>query len=399
MKEFEPPIVPPLAVTHYFTHFRSLGGVESILHHHHDQDAGAGLDSRFVIYFEPVGSPVARVHFLAQDTRGTIGSIRHQLRATGPGGATTVAAYHSLWGMPWLAELDQSARRLAILHSETPGLSEELQFRRDWLDGVLCVSEPLRQRVRAWLPGWEESRLAVLPYPISPPEQIPGHPALAGRPMVIGFCSRLVREQKRVERLPALCRQLTAAGLDYRLEFLGDGPERAWLENQFPNRKQFVFHGRKSGGDYWQILAGWDVFLSVSDYEGTPIALLEALSQGVLPVYPRIGSGGDSYARAIQPGLLYPPQDWPGVASLLNKLCRQPEADVQPLRARCRETAAPHLGNAYLEKFSAFARSIAARPRISQNTFPRRPFPIDHLPFTWLKPLGAVRRFWRRWAA
>ena len=58
-----------------------------------------------------------------------------------------------------------------------------------------------------------------------------------------------------------------------------------------------LFHGRKSGDEYYSVLSGWDFITSVSDYEGLPISMLEAFSTGY-SARPAIGCGGDEYAAA-----------------------------------------------------------------------------------------------------
>lgn len=385
-------------VTHLFTQFRSLGGVESVLQRHYAMDADWGFASRFIIYFEPETEPLARVQFLGFDRRTTIREARRRFGAATALDAPTIAVYHEMWGMPYLADLDQASRRVLLLHGQTPGMLESLSYRREWLDGVLCVNEALRQLVRPCVSHLSEGRVGVVPYPISPPPLTPQRRPLNQRPLVLGFCGRLQVQQKRVDRLPAVCLNLDQRGLNYRLEFLGDGPDRAWLENQFPDRSRFLFHGRKKGDEYWRILAEWDAILFTSDYEGTPISMLEALSVGVVPIYPRIATGGDAYAAGVRPDLLYEPGDLAHVANTLVGLARASEAEWQSLRLRCTKAVSPHVGDAYPAQFSAFVHQVAEWPKVSQANFPRRPPLVADLPFCWLERVGAGRRFFRRLA-
>ncbi len=381
-----------MKVAHLFSSFRGLGGVESVLKYHHSHDAQWGIVSNFIIYFEAEIEPLERVHFLGFNSRTTIREARQRLATAIAQARPEVAVYHGTWGMPFLADLDQSQRRILVLHGETPGVEDQLRVRRQWLDGILCVSDPLRDLVRRCAPQLEEDRIEVLSYPIAPAGTRKRRERLAHRPLVLGFCGRLAFEQKRVDRLPPLCRLLDESGLNYRLEFLGDGPQRGWLESQFPDRSRFYFHGRKSGNDYWGVLGEWDVMLLTSDYEGTPIVLLEALSVGVIPLCPRINCGGDAYAKQIQVDLLYEPDDFAHVSATLNRLPDLSEMEMQRLRARCEHAVAAHRGNNYIRTFAGFLARLRAAPKASRDTFPWRPFPIDHCPFTILAKIGAVRR-------
>jgi glycosyltransferase involved in cell wall biosynthesis len=375
----------PLKITHCFTALRSLGGVESVLRHHYANDARFGLDSRFVIYFEAAGEPLERVDFLDFSARLSIRQMRRRAAAAFSKRPSQVVIYHGMWGMRTLAGPDLSDRRLLILHGTTPGMNTPLRACGPWVDGILGVSQPLLRLVEQCVPRLAKERLAWLPYPVTAPAALPVvAPAPPPRRLVLGVCGRLTCEQKRIDRLPQLFARLNAAGLDYRAEFLGDGAERPWLEGQLPDRHKFLFHGRKSGDDYWRILRGWDVILSVSDYEGTPIAVLEALSQGVIPIYPRIDSGGESYAEEVGPGLVYAPEDFDQVLRTLEELRQLPESEFERLRQRGRAAVERHLGDAYMQTFGDFVRKMAAEPAVAPRQVPARSFPIDRLPYAWL---------------
>jgi len=381
-----------LKLIHYFTAFRSLGGVEAVLQHHHASDVRRGIDSEFIIYFEKQARPLERVHPLELDASSTIRLARARLRSVIGPRQPDIAVHHTVWGMPYLSDLDRSRRRILVLHAKIPNLASTLKFRRDRMDGVICMSAPLTHRVRECLPHLERARNVVLPYPIHPPARLPGRIARTNQPWVLGYCGRLSFEQKRVERIPKLCSRLDERGLNYRMEFLGEGSARPWLENVLTDRSKFRFHGRKDGEDYWRILSGWDGILFVSDYEGLPIALLEAMSAGVIPFYPSIDSGAESYATRIRPDLVYKPEEYAQLTKALSELSVLPESELEILRDRCRAVAAPHVGENYLQGFSTFVRQILELPKVSKDTVPRRLFFIDNCPFSWLARLSALRR-------
>ena len=385
-----------IRLTHLFTSFQELGGVSAVLQHHHANDFRWGIDSEFVIFSEKQTRPVERVHFLGFDAHSTIRLARDRLRQAVAQTHSDVAVYHTTWGMPYLSDLDRSNRRILVQHGHVPGLAATLQFRGDWLDGIVCIGEPLLQTVRECLPKLEANRITVLPCPLNPPGSLPCRRPFDKRPLILGFCGRISVEQKRVDRFPRLCACLDQMGLSYRLEFLGEGPARASLERKLVDRSKFQFHGRKSGDEFWRVLGNWDVILFLSDYEGVPLALLEALSVGVIPFYPRIGSGGDAYVAGVRKDLLFEPEDYAHVADTLKKLSLLPESDLERLRSNGREVTAVHLGDNYMKSFSAFVRQIVALPKVSQSTFPRRPFFVEDCSFTWLGRLGAVRRAFLR---
>lgn len=379
-------------VTHHSQAFRGLGGVESVLKHHHEVDRKHGMDSSFVIYHEPRCPPVERVSFLDLGKRNTIRQARKRLRESVSQAPPEVAAYHTALGMTYLSDLDGSNRRILIVHSDPPGLDTQLQLRSHWVDGALCVSEPLRRRVAKILAHLETERVGLICCPISPRGGPLERSPLNGRPMVLGVCGRLIVEQKRVDRLPALCAHLDQAGLNYRFEFLGRGPEESWLKSQLTDRTRVVFHGMQTGDDYWRILNGWDVIVFVSDYEGIPLSLLEAMSVGVIPIYPRIESGGDAYAEAVRPDFLYEPGDLGAIAARLKNLSALTPTEMAELRIRSKDAVQRHVGDNYISTFARFVHQIAAAPRAARAPFPKRPWPVDDLPLSWVARLGLFRR-------
>lgn len=355
---------------------------------HHVGDAAHGLESAFCAYFEPRDPGVERVRGLGLSGVSSIATARRrfrQLSAPPP----ELMAWHNLWGLAFLADLDRAGRRLGVLHSDFPGLAGWLPGLRGLLDGALCVSRPLLEMVRTGLPELGGERVAWLPYPVNRARTEAPQPPLRDRPLVLGFAGRLSKAQKRVDRFPILLRALAAAGLDFRFEFLGDGPEATWLRRLLARESRVRFHGRLEGAAYWDVLRGWDALVFVSDYEGLPIALLEAMAVGVVPVFPAIGSGGDDYAAGVRPDLLYPAGDVAAAAAVIRRLAKAPAEEWGDLRRRANELAAPHLGDCYLDTFARHARAVAALPRISQAAPARRGCALH----VWL-PFGLLRRLW-----
>ena len=108
------------------------------------------------------------------------------------------------------------------------------------------------------------------------------------------YTGRMVQEQKRiidtvngacdaVARLPAIS-----------FDFIGDGSERRACEQFVAMRgcgERVRFLGRMSPSEVRMALPNYHVFLLLSDYEGLPIALLEAASAGLVPICTPVRSG------------------------------------------------------------------------------------------------------------
>ena len=361
----------------------ALGGLEAVLRHHRDCDSQWGIDSRFVVLFESARpADNGRTQSLGLDWSTSIRDVRQRFGGRLPPREGEVVIYHDLWGVAILSDLDRSARRVGFIHCPADMILHCARRNLHLLDGILCVSPPVVEQLKELLPRFPPERIQFIPIPVTaaPPET--HRPPRNGREFVIGYSGRLIKADKRVDRLPQLCDFLQKLSPSFRLEILGSGPMKRWLERKLRNCPKTVFHGEKRGPDYWKILSSWDAIVYVSDLEGMGLSLLEAMSVGVLPLYPDISAGGEKYVRQVCRDLLYRPGDLEGLARILDDLSRRPEDEIEKLRRRSREAVAFHAGDAYHKTFEQFIKRIAEAPRISQRDFAIRPlYFADLLPF------------------
>lgn len=361
-----------MELLHCWTHLRSLGGVQTVLRRHLQRDPLAGIKSSAVIFFEREPKielpPSTRITSLGLRWYHS-GRILRRRFARDSGvrdGVGKCCVYHDLWALPTLADLDSAGRRIGLLHGHRGGAAELLRRCDGLLDGILCVSEATAALARDCLPSLSRERVRWIPYPLDAPVGMPHRSSRPGNELVLGFSGRIQSPQKRVERLPEIARELKTAGVPHRWEFLGDGPARDSLVKQFSAAGISVrFHGIQTGEDYWKTLAGWDAVVFASDHEGLPIALLEALSQGVVPLVPNVDNGGRDYARKVAAELIYPPADARGAAFALQWLHGQHLETRHMLSARAQDAVALHRDDAYDRTFRSFVSLLATEPRLS----------------------------------
>lgn len=398
------PTRPPVPVVHCCTHARPLGGVQSILRRHLHRDPEVGISPSALIVFER--GPFSEAAYDGQITGLGLRwyhsgrSLRRALETLDRGGIPREAVwvYHDLWSLRTLADLDQASRRIGILHSHWTGAEEILEGCDGLLDGILGVSETIRRLSAQHLPALAADRVQWIPYPLDIPRELPRREwDSAARPCVIGYCGRIQRPQKRVERFPEVAGHLAAAGVSQRWEFLGEGREQEWLSARFRELGvEAVFHGVRRGAQYWETLLGWDLILFASDYEGLPISMLEAMSQGVVPVFPDLDNGGRDYTRKVCEDLLYPAGDMPAAARCIQRFWRGGMSERQTLSERSRAVVADHGNDSYGKTFARFVDRIMALDRLSASgTAARRPHPGEHYPFGFinrLHPRNPLRR-------
>jgi glycosyltransferase involved in cell wall biosynthesis len=385
-----------LPVTHFAGGFSAIGGVEAMVRWHWKMDAEYGMESSFVAYCEE-SSPVPRLATVPCGSSSTIKGFRSRLKEVI--GGPSICVYHNFWWLPYSTDIDQAERRLLVVHGYIPALKELIPSRERFADGILCVSQPLKTWIAQLLPQINSERIGFLPVPIfPPPDPPPKFEPLGNRPLILGYCGRLIIDSKRVDRIPDFLRALDATGVAYRFELLGDGPDRAFLEEKLQGNSRVLFHGVKRGPEYWEILRKWDCLLLVSDVEGTPISVIEALSQGVIPLMPAIGSGADEYVRALGPGFLFERGDLGAAAALAASLTKWETTDLERLRNKGQELVRAHDGRNYMRVFKEFVERIRELPKRSSDRPRTRPFPLNHLSFSSLEKLGALRNSLQKWA-
>ncbi|MBL9175515.1 MAG: glycosyltransferase [Verrucomicrobiales bacterium] len=395
--------MPPVSVVHACTHLRSLGGVQTLIRRHLKRDGDREVSSSATVWFErgPFGPEASGRPVFGLGLRWFHSgrTLRRRLRTLPPGFTDDgrIWTYHDLWGLPTAADLDGAGRRVGVIHSQWEGTEPVLQTIRGAVDGMLCISASSAELTASRLPPLAGERIALLPVPVDPPPETPGSWDRPPGELVVGYCGRIRNQQKRVDRIPGIAEALRAAGVPHRWEFLGDGPERGSLEKTLAARGiRTLFHGALSGDAYWKVLADWDAILFTSDYEGLPIAMLEAMSRGVVPVFPDVPCGGRDYTGRIAPELVYPAADLDAAARTLGWIQSLGMPARVQLRSRARDGMLAHTGDAYGKTFASFLQHLAALPRISASgTAARRTHPGERIPYALiarLAPGHALRR-------
>jgi glycosyltransferase involved in cell wall biosynthesis len=138
--------------------------------------------------------------------------------------------------------------------------------------------------------------------------------------VVVAFVSRLVKE-KRVAEVAQVFTRLRAAGIGHRPLFVGDGPERAYLEREVPGA---LFEGFLSGDDLATAYASSDIFLFPSDTETFGNVTLEAMASG-LPTVCADATGSRSLVEAGATGHLAEVGDAEGLYDAVAALVGDPE--------------------------------------------------------------------------
>jgi glycosyltransferase involved in cell wall biosynthesis len=178
---------------------------------------------------------------------------------------------------------------------------------------MAAVSQTIKEKLEK-MPEFVRVPAAYLPYGVTMPENVPEPPGNSA-PLRILYLGRLSREQKRVQLFPAILEGLKQAAIPCHWTVAGDGPELQWLrENMAGAEAQTLsFAGPVPYSAVPELLAGHNVFLLASDYEGLPLSLLEAMGWGLVPVVSDLKSGISEVVDATN-GKRVAPEDVQGYA-------------------------------------------------------------------------------------
>jgi colanic acid/amylovoran biosynthesis glycosyltransferase len=172
----------------------------------------------------------------------------------------------------------------------------------DQLAALVCVSQFLAEEVCQQQP--EHTLVRRIPYGISPALR---HATAPIAQLRLIYAGRLVEQQKRIsETTAALCHAVAMVpGVEARL--YGDGPARPAVEaiiNTHGQGLPISLIGRVDSEQMRHEFAAGHGLVLLSDYEGLPIVLLEAMAAGLVPICTPMRSGIDELVEDGVSGLI-----------------------------------------------------------------------------------------------
>jgi sugar transferase (PEP-CTERM/EpsH1 system associated) len=147
--------------------------------------------------------------------------------------------------------------------------------------------------------------------------------------VVIGIVARLARIKNHEFLIRAFAKLQAVPGKSTRLLIVGDGPERASLEElsrQLGVAGDVSFLGERR--DTPELLNAFDIYVLPSFSEGMNLTLLEAMGSGLPVVASRVG-GNVEIVEDGNTGYLFPSGNVDSLSELLGRLVGEPERRAQ----------------------------------------------------------------------
>jgi glycosyltransferase involved in cell wall biosynthesis len=213
---------------------------------------------------------------------------------------------------------------------------------------VIALSEAEAEALNALSPG---IRVKVVPNAVDT-RDYPEIERKWGDKNII-YLGRL-HEAKGLSDIVEVCRILVEQGFRFRFTCVGAGPDRdkfvAAMTGVLGDR--FHYGGVVSGADKVRVLHDADIFFMPSRYEGLPLALLEAMAAGCVPVVSARGSM-TSAVKDGQNGFLVEPGDLMQIVGKFKNLLSEGEPGWNEFRRNARETIRAHFDmDGYVEKLN-----------------------------------------------
>lgn len=159
------------------------------------------------------------------------------------------------------------------------------------------------------------------------PELFTPRPPRAGTDHLEVICvGRLVPAKGQHVLVSVMERLVQREGRDVHLRFVGDGPDRASLEDDVRERgldEYVTFEGAVNQDRIRELYARADVFALPSFAEGIPVVLMEAMAMQI-PCVTTFITGHPELIRDGKDGLLVAPSDDEGLADAIARLMDEP---------------------------------------------------------------------------
>jgi glycosyltransferase involved in cell wall biosynthesis len=182
--------------------------------------------------------------------------------------------------------------KIGMIQSDDPGPYDTLRFYQQHIGAVAGVSRQIINKLKHD-PVLGKKKVGDVRYGVYVPPPRKKRAIFCGqRPLRILYCGRIVEEQKRISLLPLILKDLDKACLNYKMTMAGQGVDlkkMADLLQPWVRQKKVYIVGGLDQKAVSQTMAKNDIFLLFSNYEGLPLALLEGMAHGLVPVVSDLG--------------------------------------------------------------------------------------------------------------
>jgi glycosyltransferase involved in cell wall biosynthesis len=211
--------------------------------------------------------------------------LRRFRRAVPPGCGVLVS---SDWlELAWVSSYGTERAVFQILHGDFDYYYDLALRHQDIVDIFITCSKLIQENLTKLIPN-RAGQIHYIPcgVPIAKAAR-----TKASGPLRLLYAGRLEQGQKRVFDLPRIDQALRKRNANVEWTVAGGGPHEAELRSRWEDGRRVRWAGVLSNRETMDLMASHDVFVLPSEAEGLPVALLESMSAGVVPVVSDLPSG------------------------------------------------------------------------------------------------------------
>ncbi len=240
---------------------------------------------------------------------------------------------------------------------------------------LICVSGRINKITKERIPEFDPARIYTIPCGINLPEiDVNIH---SGDLLQLVYAGRISDYQKRTGDLVKICSLLVIKNTKFHLNIIGDGgKDRTALERKFieTGLQEYVtflgWHSQKEVGRY---LSRSDILILTSDFEGTPVAMMEALAAGCGITGTRVSGIEDYEYHPLAADCLsaYTVGDIEDAVNKINRIAAIPKGIRQQAARNLAESefSMRVCLNKYLIAVSTIKTGTATIPKITLSSF------------------------------
>jgi len=303
--------------------------------------------------------------------------LRRVTREIAPGRGAIVAN-------DWLSLSAASAHRTGkavvyINHGDFPHYYELAVMHDPTIDLFITYTVHMYERLCALLP--HRSRDIVnIPYGVEIPSSRVHRRSRRLRLLYVGRLDR----SKGVLDLPGIDRRLRAAEIPVEWTIQGPGPAEQELKASWGDASNVTWNGRTTMARVKELYLEHDVLVMPSRAEGLPVALLEGMAHGCVPVVSDLPSGIPELVENGVSGFRVPVRDVNGFADAIASLA----SDESALTLMSKEAAARVKSKFNIaDRAPQYQRAIAAAAELTPRWSRARIFQGSRLDKPWIPNL------------
>jgi glycosyltransferase involved in cell wall biosynthesis len=239
-----------------------------------------------------------------------------------------------------------------------------------YCNAVVCVSERIKKGVAELNPVIGDKAHVIYNSSINE-HQIVGERPSPSEKMRLVYAGRLVQYQKRILDFVELAHSLDRVGVPYELTLIGNFAVRENIRPLFESKAKahledgrIILPGRITREQILEEFRNHDLFILLSDFEGFPLSLVEAMARGCVPVVAEMESGIPEVITNGENGFSVSGRDYDQWAALFADLWRDPGRLAQ-LSHQARETVrerftVEQVGKQFDELFGRIADELSS---------------------------------------